>query len=451
MTSLLRKVGLGLMVLMLTPAALAAGTAANTQLQNEVTVNFDNLAGVAQTAVTANVTITINLVQATPSISINSTTPADTTTDISEGQVVSVFYQVQSNANGPDTYEINFTEALTDLNGSTITEGLLPQTRTIGNLGASNVGVATALTDATCVLPGATMCDLELPNDNGDVGFSDVNGIAAGDTVAINSTIDADVTTLFCTVDSIDDANEGSPYEPGVTASSITISACAADLAGTAPTLADNDFDLAIGDDVLETAEFQVDFTMGTLTGGTAGSTTVSAIADTTTGSNPSANVDQLINVDPVTLTVTKYVRNVDTSEVGAGGSLVANGNTYYITGITAAPTQTLEYAVLVQNDGGPVQDVIITDPLVPFTTYVATSAGLIDQGTIAGCPACVVTTTGSFATVVDDTLVNAADIGGDNAGTITIYAGTGGSETGDGGAIAVGEVTVGFIQVTVD
>lgn len=455
MTSLLRKVGLGLMVLMLTPAALAAGTAANTQLENTVTVNFDNLAGVAQTAVTSSVTITINLVQAAPTIAINSTSPADTTTGISEGQVVSVFYQVQSNANGPDSYEINFTEALTDLNGTSITEGTLAQTRNIGNLGASTVGVAAALDASVCLLPNAGQCSIELPNDNADFDGGDVNGLAVGDIVVLVSPTEG--ASLFCEVDAIDDSNEGSPYEPGTVASSISVDNCAADLLGTPFVPGDGFFNLAVGDDVLETAEFQVDFTMGTLTGATQGTTTVTAIADTDTGSNPSGAVNQLINVDPPSLEVTKYVRNVGTGQVGGGNTLTANGNTYYSTGITAAPTETLEYAIVVENTGGSgVQDVIITDPLVPFTTYVAVSAGLIDQGTGAGCPAtCVVTTTGTFATVTDDTLETATDIGGDDSGTITIYAGVGGDEVfggpGTGGTIAAGEVTVGFIQVTVD
>jgi hypothetical protein len=139
-------------------SALAAGTAANTQLQNTVTVAYDNLASVAQTPATATAVITINLIQAAPTLTLNSTDPADTSANISEGQDVTINYQVTSNANGPDNYEIDFTEVLTTLGASTIAGGL-PETVALNALGATTVGAAQTFDNSgsaagDCVFPG---------------------------------------------------------------------------------------------------------------------------------------------------------------------------------------------------------------------------------------------------------------------------------------------------------
>ena len=113
---------------------------------------------------------------------------------------------------------------------------------------------------------------------------------------------------------------------------------------------------------------------------------------------------------------------------------------------------------MLVENQASDVKNVVLTDPLVAFTSYVALSAGLIDSGTVAGCAGgtCTVTITAghAFANVADDTLATSNDFGGISGGTVTIYAGVGGNEAAaagsKGGTVAAGDVSVGFYQATV-
>ena len=461
------RIAIALILLVLGSEALAAGTAANTQLQNTVTVNYDNIAGTPQTAVTASVTITVNLVQAIPSISINSTTPS-TLTNIAEGQTVTVNYQVTSNSNGPDSYDLNLTEStasgfLSATNSAyASTNTTIPNTGTIATLGATTVGTASLTFSNTagagsnqCVYPGTDVCAIEVPNDGANNGT--VNGIAVAAEVKINN----GTTSVYCTVASVTDTNGGAPYIPTTQGSTITVQNCYADAAQTAPL--GSTFAIARGNSIYQTTAVTVTYTMGTLSGGSSDTTTISVQAQTTTGSNQSAAVTTAITVNAPSLVIHKFVRNTSGSGNPAScpttgyACLVANGQTYYASGVTANPGNTLEYAVLVENQASNVKNVVLTDPLVTFTSYVALSAGLIDSGTVAGCAGgtCTVTNTAGhvFTNVADDTLATVGDFGGINASTVTIYAGVGGDESAaagsKGGSIAAGDVSVGFYQAT--
>jgi hypothetical protein len=301
-----------------------------------------------------------------------------------------------------------------------------------------------------------------------------VNEIIATDIVLINNGSD----DLFCTVDSVGDTNQNSPYDPGVTFSTIVVSGCAAALTALgAPDSASplgSTYVVAAGDDIFETKDFDVVVTIGAITAGSTGQTVVTAQAETVTnqGSNQSGTVPVTIVIAGANLDIHKFVRNISTPAAGTTGSaydvLTMGGNTFYSSGITALPGETLEYAILMINLGGEVKDVVATDPSVTFTVYTTTTgAGTLTDGIVlysaaditsedcdTGGDTCQVTGLPAGVSNADDTLATPSDIGGITGGVVTIYAGTGGNEAaaGDkGGNIATGKVSAATYRVVVD
>src|SRR5438067_12182349 len=82
------------------PAALAS-TAANTSITNTATVNYNDAGGVAQTAVTATVSVTVTLVPSAVTLS----SPAHQT--IAQGTSDTLTYTITSTANGPEHYNLS--------------------------------------------------------------------------------------------------------------------------------------------------------------------------------------------------------------------------------------------------------------------------------------------------------------------------------------------------------
>jgi len=176
-----------------------------------------------------------------------------------------------------------------------------------------------------------------------------------------------------------------------------------------------------------------------------------------------------------IDLTISKFVRNVTESGLNPVCGLTAlsclnvDGVLYFASGVTANPTNILEYAILASNNGGPVTEIIVTDDLTAFssfngatgtatilveTTAANNSSGLCDAvgGTTDGTEGTCILSAGtpidatSATDVTDDTITVSAGDNGTNGGT------NNGVVTGQaGGELAVGKVSVVLFQVKVD
>ena len=471
---LLAKLAFGLAMLMLGSQAFAAQTAANAVLENQVTVSYDNLANVSMTPVQASVSVSINLVYTAPTVSV---TPSSFN-PVEEGGTVTSSYRITSASNGPDTYSWNILEtANSNLDAATsfsAPSSVNLAATTIGSISNQNFTPSNCIVDTGNTTSTGT-CTVEVPNDGADDGT--VNGFSGGE-VAL---IDNGSNQVYCTVDSVvDKTGSTRTYTPGAGDSTITFKDCFADAAQTTLYTANSQtFVASTANGIFETTSGTIDFTVGNVSSGSTGTSTVSGYV---VDGNPSATVSDQTNVsvsftvEVATLTVTKYVRNVTTSAnnpgISACGSTVAcledatSGTpiVWYASGVTAAPNEVLEYAILVQNAGNlEVKNVVINDPYAVFTSYEAGSIAKIpvDSVTCAGSPEVCTLDTATYAgrsTATNDTLGTSSDFGGDNGPNVLIYAGTGGDEaTTTGGNVDVLNNTthtgasVGFYQVRVN
>ena len=485
---LLAKFAFGLIVMMFGQQALAApagGTAANTQLKNQVDVSYQGIAsGSAVKHAYASVTITVELVKAAPDLTQTTTSPANLpSSPVSESQQVTITYRATSNANGPDTY--SFVMALTAAAGSSpgdisgVTEAFALGTgaatgsgTSLGtsepfSLGATTVGnPSTAPTlDSTCFKGGAGSCSIEVPPDNA-ASASAVNGIAQGDEVEILH----GTTPIYCDVSSISTAHAGTAYVPDTNASSISVANCTPDAAHNNSFASGVSYTLSPGDGIYQTTAITVVYTMGTLSSGVASTTvTVTAVAkDSAATPDSSASRAQDITVKAPKLEVYKFVRitngkgtngSCSTSvQSGSYSCLTIGGNTYFAdytssgnqsvkSGVNPQPGATLEYAILAINAAGDVQNVQISDTAPPFTS-APSNVQLLDEGT-ADCTStagtCAVTPLASHSFTTAPTSSYTV-----TGSSITAYAGVGGTKsTTTGGTLAGGDVTVVTYQVT--
>jgi hypothetical protein len=160
-------------------------------------------------------------------------------------------------------------------------------------------------------------------------------------------------------------------------------------------------------------------------------------------------DTDDTITTVEQLLTVTKYVRNVDTNAAGTGVPVLVDGNTYYPADVVGIPGETLEYLVLVENTSASnnATDTVISDPIPAFTTFNATNFAVINNAGVA--------------TAADPVADQGTDEGELVGNTVYLYPGStthgddaasgGGNPNGDGGTIAAGEVAYGRFQVDID
>lgn len=471
---MLARIAFGLALLVLGAQALAAGTAANTILQNTVTVKYDSTAtsGGAYST-TASVSITVNLVKAAPLVSYT-TSPSATgsSADLPEGSTVTFTYQLTSQANGPDTYTVTPSETLHDSNLSAST--FTPSSQAVP-LGATTVGVGQTLA-ATC-LAGAgspTDCNIVVPNDTSTTSTTSVNGIANG-YVAIA----ASSGTIYCQVASATNPGNTNPYSSSNHAT-LAVTGCGtsiSDVSGTVSiTTAPSSPVLANGDSIYQTAFTTISAKLGTLTSPvTSDYTTIAGAVTNTNSPADSATIgNQVVYVYAPTLNIHKFVRDVTTtannptacSTTTAYSCLNDGTNTYYASGVKATPGDTLQYVVLIENAGSvKVDNVIATDPIEAFTYYLTKTIQLVPSTTVtaSSCSSgtCTFPSTLAPTTVADDTLTTANDFGGVSGGTavtggisggtVTVYAGTGGNEAASaGGSVSAGSATVVYYEVKV-
>lgn len=398
-----------------------ADTAANTVIRNTANVSWQDGA-LNNYNTSAQVDITINLVAASPALSI-----ASATQTIFSGSTAEYTYTLTTNANGPDDYFFNPAPAQSASTGNidslslAIFDGPGATGSSYGTTDAFSLAATTVATNVT--IPANGSATVEVPND-GTAGGG-LNGFTGGETILVNGWV--------LTLDSVD-------TDPATGIATVTIS----DSTGNAR-------NLTTGMLIAQQRTFYLRVTpTATINGSTTTvTTTVTDGANTVTGDTVTT-----VNIAP-NITVTKYVRNVfnASGNPGAGGFDI-NGADYFTTGVSGIAGDTLEYVIVVANatNAGTAVNVVIEDQIPAFTTYVNNSL-LLDvdtdpNGGVASWP----TTPSDTEDDGDEGEYRAAN------DTVYIYAGTGGDDTdagappyGTGGSLAGGTYTFGAFRVTID
>lgn len=441
--------GFALLVLMgFAQTASAASVSADHVIRNTVSATYRDLNDFDPTSgagISATVDITVELVQVSPEIVLSST-QTDVFDPVSATQVVNIFYTITSQANGTDTYTLAGT--LNDTGGVTGSSPTDPANYVLGATTAASA--VTSFETGTVTATNGT--NILVPADSVGNDFK-INELVVTDKIRLAMTGVAG--DNVCEVLSITEPGAGS--EANAT-STIEVHKCTDGGSGNGGT-----GELAIGDQIGEQAEILLIVTVGTAP--TDGTVEVDVSIDVLVendGAVAPATLDNspILNVLAANLEIYKYVRNVSDVVVGdeaaAYDVLNINGTLYYRSGVTGSPGDTLEYAVLLLNQGGDIQKVIATDPEVPFTNY-STGFGikLYEEETLAdpACASftCVATFGGTFVTNDDDVLTTNNDHGGLDGTTITVYPGVGGNEVGAiGGNIDANKVSIILYQLVI-
>ena len=451
----LAKAGVAILFMMVGAQAMAAnaGAAATTTLENIASATYTSAASATPITATSNaVVITINLVPAFPTVAFASSTPTDLL-NLVEGQTATLTYTLTSNANGPDDYTVIVGEtSVINITGTVATAAAAI------TLGGSTVAVDSTI-DAGCLTVASSNCVITLPND-ASAGTGGVNGLDLGDTVVFEG-------GQVCTIAPSGTLTDtGGLTSLGGTLSSIEVTGCSG-AAGT----------IVAGTSVYEQATQTVAVLIDVTSPGAPGTATlqVTAIVDGSPAITSAALTDLPVQAYVIDLTISKFVRNVTESGLNPACGLTAlsclnvDGVLYHASGVTANPTNILEYAILASNNGGPVTEIILTDDLTAFSSFngLTGTSKILVETTAANnssglCAAVGGTTDGtqgtcilSAGTPIDATIATA--VAGD---TITVSAGDNGSNGATdsgvvsgqaGGELAVGKVSVVLFQVTVD
>jgi len=451
----LAKAGVAILFMIVGAQAMAAnaGAAATTTLENIASATYTSAASATPiTAISNAVVITINLVPAFPTVAFASSTPTDLL-NLVEGQTATLTYTLTSNANGPDDYTVIVGEtSVINITGTVATAAAAI------TLGGSTVAVDSTI-DAGCLTVASSNCVITLPND-ASAGTGGVNGLDLGDTVVFEG-------GQVCTIAPSGTLTDtGGLTSLGGTLSSIEVTGCSG-AAGT----------IVAGTSVYEQATQTVAVLIDVTSPGAPGTATlqVTAIVDGSPAITSAALTDLPVQAYVIDLTISKFVRNVTefglnpTCGLTALSCLNVDGVLYYASGVTANPTNILEYAILASNNGGPVTEIILTDDLTAFSSFNgATGTSKILVETTAAnnssglCAAVGGTTDGTQGTCIlsAGTPIDASIATAVTNDTITVSAGDNGSNgvtdngvvTGQaGGELAVGKVSVVLFQVTVD
>jgi uncharacterized repeat protein (TIGR01451 family) len=462
----LAKVGLVIVLFFGVAQAAQANLAADHTVRNEATVTYDDAANTGNAAYTDTdaVDITVRLVRAvatvTPDATINDA--LDSPNLLALGSLTSLlYYDITNNSNGIDTVTAT----------STKTSGAADATLTLSGGGSYSLAGTTLATTTTLFLPFATGTNtgtltIVVPTDATDDGT--VNGFL--------ETQGAAKQKLRFSSGGVCDVDSAVESETANGTSTITISNCDV-VADTNP---------AAGVQIGEVLRVSV-----TVTPTVGGTMFVDTVFTTNNIGTPVllTFTEELLIAAP-NLTIVKYVRNTDAA--GQGGNtctsnrdcLTVGGTAYFSSLITADPTDTLEYAVLIVNDGNTqaievsVTDIIdSTASFVSFAENISVVTRALGDNCGAAVPTCVVLPTYTDSGDVQASTQTAAATAAAFASasfvdpTLTVGAGydltsfvAGNVAAGDqaelvinpaaaptGGAIEAGEVSVVIFQVLVD
>lgn len=424
--------------LFIAPTAVYASTAANTTVTNTVTVFYKDATEAQNYSGTATATFTVSLLAAAPTIVVAPT--AQNTSETTSG--IEIQYTVTANANGADAYTFalspivagtNLTAATADAYSLVSASGVFNPTTGVLTLGGTTL--AAQLTN------GATT--LTVPWDGEVAGTNAaVNGLVAGDIIVLGG--------AEYTIASIDNsAADTNNY------TQITLTTA---YAGT---------DLPVGTIVGERAVIKLSFTSGTLQNGA--STEDYTIAPVVTYSSLTVTATTAtVTVQRPTLAISKYVRNITTPVAGTGDITVA-GATFYSSGVNGKPGDVMEYLIHIDNTVGigasKATNIVVSDVLPEFTSINTGSIKLLPAthssltGIVSGDFTTVnPATAGSAAELATGTLCVYAGAGGDNSGTNTVVGtpcvGTGGALGPDASALPTpipAQRSIVVFQVTID
>jgi uncharacterized repeat protein (TIGR01451 family) len=400
---------LSLITIVIAPYAMA-DTAANTQINNHVTVYYSSENDTGSYFAEADVTVTVSLVAAAPTIDY----PSDIT-DSTESTIETLTYTITGNANGLDDYEfsiINFSNT-----------GLIGGSYSPTGVVTIPIGGTTLAADATT--PG--QMTITVPYDGTLDGIA--NGIEAGDTIIIGG-------------DTYQVETTGTPISENESTNltTITLQSGISGAGGSA------------GDLVRERVTVDVAVTTGTLSG-MSGSHAVNARVTWDGSTNIDQGTPTVITIGRPSLIVSKYVRDTTPSAPPGTVEHVYGGVSYY-EDVNASPGATLEYIIVVENpeaaSGGLTANSVVIEDFIPqFTSYVLGSMGLDPDGDGIG-----------FASIGDASNDNDPGEWDSGSNRVFIYVGIGGTDTGTGtygdgdgtgGTLAAGITAIGRFQVTID
>ena len=386
-------------ILAFCPSQAFSSTAANTRIQNQATLSYDDGSGVQ--TINASVTVTVSLVPGLATLS----SPANQTTPYAGADTRHTYaYTITAGGNGPDTYTLTAA-----VSGS-------PVNTVLTHPGSSTptVGTASVTLGASVTIGGSTDTVLNVPSDG--VAGDAVNGIAVGDTVVIG----AEARTVAAV------GNTGSGT------ATITLGSAL----GTPP---------AAGVPVLERQSFTLDVFSGTLV---SAGVPIEVTVEVGAANGAGTQADQVTSFyTSGTALLTKFVRNVTHAPANAAGtgnrSFTVQGvnRTFYTGGVTARPGDTLEYLLLAENSGsGPATACTITDALpFDFVNFVSDPYG-------APADVLYVDENGAETGLTENAGDDAATLAG---GTLTVHVGTGATPVA-GGTIDAGRDVRVLYRVTV-
>jgi hypothetical protein len=378
------------------PQAAQANMAANTQIKNAAQLSYFD--GATTQTANASVTVTVALV---PSAAIDVAGPNQTTEYAGVNTQLSNTFTVTATANGLDSYTL---------------------TPTLGGGGINETGASVSLTSpsspvslgATVTLANCTTTTLYVPSDG--TADSTVNGISAGTVVVIGS----DTRTVTSVTD------PGGSGIATIVLPALSIAPAAGVLVAqqvVVTVLAKSGTITASGQSIVITKTLTVASTTDPTK-----TTTSGAVTDTYTSG---------------LATFAKYVRNVTNPIVGGGATTSYGGNTYYTTGVTAKPSEVLEYIVTVTNSGtGNISSCVVTDTIpVNYANFNTTPY----SGSTA------VTYVNESNAVSYLTATAGDDAATWSSPTLTVNVGTGaGIPPAPGGTIAAGNIVKALYQVSV-
>ena len=366
--------------------AMAAlqGSAGNTIIRNTVSVSYNDAGGTAQTPVTARADITVTTINVAPTI--RSVTPSPGSTGATGAtQVYAV--EIVTNSNGPGT--VSLTAGDGTPNNLTLSAAL-PSVQAPGSvfLGSSVIDPTDAKIGVAQNVAAGASITFNIPNDGGiptdtattggAVGNSSVNALSVNDTVYIYNGVTYIGKFLVTAV-------TDNPVGVGNTAanSSITLQNTSGAAAAFTP---------AYGWMIVESKSLNVTVTQGVVTVPTNPASWITTLTGTMGGLTGTGTVTT--NAASGLLTVTKYVRNLTAPVVGATPIIPpinGGGVTFYQTGVSGKPGDTMEYLYVITNTGTGVVRAVVASDAVPTYTSLRSSSAAYGVNNLGGA-------TGTFA-----------------------------------------------------
>lgn len=436
-----------------TAMAALEGSAGNTVIRNTVTVNYEDGGGTPQTQISATIDVTVNTIDVAPTVV--SFSPSPGTTD-GTGSTETYDVVIRTNSNGPSAITLSASDdSATNITLDTLNPPSLASGGTLF-LGATVVDPTDS--NGTSTIADGANITLEVPNDGGLPSDTAVTGGSTNDGV-INGLTDGDTVYLHDGTDyfgpftiaagGVSDPATGS----GTTAQPGSLILTNASGSGIS-------IDPEPGWMILEAKTDTMTVTQGVVAVPTTAASWTTTVTATMNGIDGSGTVTT--NATGAVLRVSKYVRNVtDPNGSGTAQTISVGGSSYtfYESGVSGDPGDTLEYALVIENDSlGATQDVVATDPVPTYTTLSTWADGGYGSSTGSSVFAVVDDGTVNDEMTVADTddengTLGAANAAGTAAGsTLTFYLGDGGVDSSDtGGTLQTGESITVVYRVTID